>query len=51
MNLQLPAEWPQFYTATIKEWNHLLKEEKYEHIILRSLKFLTENNRVKINAH
>ena len=47
----LPAEWPQFYTATIEGWDHLLKEEKYKFIILNSLKFLTQNNRVKINAY
>lgn len=50
MNTQMPDEWPQFYTATIEGWDHLLKGEKYKLIILNSLKFLTENNRVKINA-
>ena len=50
MILHLPAEWPQFYTATIEGWDHLLKEEKYKHVIVNSLKFLTENKRVKVNA-
>ena len=50
MNFQMPAGWTQFYTATIEGWNHLLKEEKYKRVIINSYKFLTENNRVKINA-
>ena len=25
---QYAQEWPQFFTATIQEWKHLLKEEK-----------------------
>ncbi|WP_439882318.1 transposase [Pontibacter sp. MBLB2868] len=37
-----------FFTATILEWKHLLKPDKYKAIILSSLRFLVENKRVKI---
>ena len=50
MNLHFPTEWPQFYTATIEGWDNLLQEEKYKNVLISSLKFLTENNKVKINA-
>jgi len=33
---QYAQEWPQFFTATIQEWKHLLKEEKYKLIIIES---------------
>lgn len=53
LNLNMPAiitEAPQFFTATILEWKRLLKPEKYKDIIISSLQFLAENNRVKVNA-
>lgn len=53
LNLNMPAtitEAPQFFTATILEWKRLLKPEKYKDIITSSLRFLVENNRVKVNA-
>ena len=37
---QYAQEWPQFFTATIQEWKHLLKEDKYKNIIVESLNFL-----------
>lgn len=37
-----------FFTATILEWKHLLKPNKYKNIILSSLRFLVENKRVKV---
>ncbi len=40
--------YPHFFTATILEWKLLLKEEKYKHIVLESLKFLYQNKRVVI---
>ena len=45
-----PENWPQFYTATIQGWKHLLKEDKYKEVILASLKHIVDNNKVKINA-
>ncbi|MDJ1495882.1 transposase [Cytophagaceae bacterium DM2B3-1] len=35
-----------FFTATILEWKHLLKPDKYKQIILDSLRFLVENKRI-----
>jgi hypothetical protein len=40
---QYPAHWPQFYTATILEWKHLLKPDKYKDIIIQSLQYLTSH--------
>jgi REP element-mobilizing transposase RayT len=41
-------EHVQFFTATILEWKHLLKPDKYKQIILNSLRFLVEQKRVKV---
>ena len=46
----LPEDWPQFYTATIQGWKHLLKEGKFKQIIVDALKFLVESKRVNVNA-
>lgn len=43
-------DWPQFYTATIQGWKHLLQEEKFKTIIIDALKFLVESKKVKVNA-
>jgi putative transposase len=45
-----PSEWPQFYTATILNWQHLLKEDKYKNIIEDSLRFCVKENKVKVYA-
>ena len=50
MKENYPENWPQFYTATIQGWKHLLKEEKYKEVIISSLQYLVENNKVKVNA-
>jgi hypothetical protein len=41
-------KYVQFFTATILEWKHLLKPDKYKQLILDSLKFLVEHGRVKV---
>lgn len=38
----------QFFTATILEWKHLLKQDKYKQVITDSLAFLAEEKRVTI---
>ncbi len=38
--------YPQFFTATILEWKHLLNETKYKDIIVESLRFLVKEKRV-----
>ena len=50
MKQQYPQEWPQFFTATIQEWKHLLKENKYKNIIVNSLKFFVAEGQVTING-
>jgi putative transposase len=42
---------PEFVTATIYEWYPLLKENTYKQIILDSLKFLVEDNRIILYAY
>ncbi len=42
------TEHPQFFTATILEWKHLLKPDKYKDIVVDSLKFLVRNNRIQL---
>ena len=50
MKQQYSQEWPQFFTATIQEWKHLLKEDKYKNIIVDTLKFLVKEGNVTING-
>jgi len=40
----------QFFTATILEWKHLLKEDKYKDIIIESLRFLVKEKRATVYA-
>jgi putative transposase len=42
--------YPQFLTATILEWKHLLKHDEYKQIVIDSLLFLTKEGSVVINA-
>ena len=39
-----------FFTATILEWKHLLKADKYKDIIIESFNFLVNKKRVRIFA-
>ena len=39
-----------FFTATILEWKHLLKKDKYKDIIIESLRFLQNSNKIKVFA-
>jgi putative transposase len=39
-----------FWTATIKDWSHLLKEVDYKNLILDSMSYLSEKNLVDIFA-
>ena len=48
MKENYPENWPQFYTATIQGWMHLLKEDKYKEVIGSTLQYLVENK--KVNA-
>ncbi len=50
MQTSYPTEWPQFFTATILEWKHLLKDNSYKEIIIDSLRFLIKQKRIKLFA-
>lgn len=50
MNQQYSQEWPHFFAATIQEWKHLLKEDKFKNIIIDSLTFLVTEGKVSING-
>ena len=39
---------PQFFTATINEWHHILKDDAVKDIIIGSLRFLVKANRVNV---
>ena len=43
-------EWPCFFTATIQQWKHLLKEDHYKNIIVNAFKFLVDEEKVTING-
>ena len=36
---------PQFFTATILEWKHLLEEDSYKDIVINSLRFLKKRKK------
>jgi hypothetical protein len=42
--------YPDYFTATIPEWKHLLKPDKYKDIVISSLEFLVKENRIKVYA-
>ena len=42
--------YPDYFTATILEWKHLLKQDKYKNIIISSLEFLVKEKRIKVYA-
>jgi REP element-mobilizing transposase RayT len=42
------TEYPQFFTATNLEWKTLLQPDKYKDIIIESMRFVVNNNRVII---
>jgi putative transposase len=50
MKKEYPQEWPQFFTATIQECKHLLKEDAYKSIILDTLKYLVKEDKVIRNG-
>ena len=50
MKTTFPEYWPQFYTATIYKWQHLLADDKHKDVIVDSLKFLVTEKRIELNA-
>ena len=49
--MMFATEWPQFYTATILNWQPLLNNNKYKDIIIESLQFCVKENKVKLYAY
>ena len=45
-----PQYHSQYFTATILDWQHLLKPDKYKDIIIQSLQFLVKEKRIELNA-
>jgi REP element-mobilizing transposase RayT len=45
---KLITEWPQFFSATNLEWKRLLEPDKYKEIIIESLKFLVDEERIRV---
>ncbi|MBC7652445.1 MAG: transposase [Deinococcales bacterium] len=46
--MDYPIFYPAFFTATILEWKHLLKPDKYKAIITESLAFLVKQKRIEV---
>jgi REP element-mobilizing transposase RayT len=44
------TEWPQYFTATIKDWLPILDTDEYKDFITNSLHFMAENKRIELNA-
>lgn len=50
MRSSYPLYWPQFYTATIYQWKHLLLKDEYKNIIIESLQYLVKDKRIVLNG-
>ena len=50
MKQSYPEYWPQYFTATIFEWKHLLTNADCKEIIVDCLRFLVTNKRIELNA-
>jgi putative transposase len=48
--INFPIIWPQFFTATIQQWHHILKDDEYKQIIVDSFRFLVQEGRLQIHA-
>jgi REP element-mobilizing transposase RayT len=46
--MTFPTLFPSFFTATCKDWLPILQENASKEIIINSLKYLVENNRVRV---
>lgn len=46
--MNYPLHYPDFFTATILQWQKLLQLDKYKTIITNSLQFLVQEKRVEI---
>ena len=45
-----PTAWPQYITASMRNWLPLLLEDKLKNIVTDSLRFMVANKRIELNA-
>ena len=50
MQTNYPVHFPQFFTATIYEWKHLLSNNQRKDTIIESLQFLVNDKRITLYA-
>jgi putative transposase len=50
MNKTYAEEWPQYYTATVLQWQHLLADDTCKKIVVESLQFLVNQKRITLNG-
>jgi putative transposase len=48
MNTTYAEEWPQFYTASILQWQLLLADDACKNIVVESLQFLVSEKRIAL---
>ncbi|MEP2671262.1 MAG: transposase [Cyclobacteriaceae bacterium] len=48
--MEYSKKHPEFLTVTCLEWKHVLKEDKFKNIIIKSLTYLTREKRINIYA-
>ena len=44
------TEYPPFFTASINGWYKLLQHDQYKDIVVSRLRFLVQDNRIKLYA-
>ena len=50
MIFRYPTDWPQYFTASIRNWLPILAADKYKNIIADSLRSMVKDNRIELNA-
>lgn len=50
LKMELLTVHPQFVTATIYQWEHLLKPDRYKDLVIESLRFLVKEDRILVYA-
>jgi putative transposase len=48
--IMYPKEHPDFFTVTCLDWKHLLEDDNVKDIIINSLRFLVQEDRVSVYA-
>lgn len=46
--MRIAKDHANYFTATCLEWTNLLKEDRFKQIIIDSLQFLTDDERVDV---